>query len=230
MKKSIFVSSLVIGALALLLSLVQKDRPWSVPVSPAVTQPASEKLQHVEKAGEQASPPQVAAEEVEYWLDFPHDSTTYGVEIEESGRRSFLNRSQSALKKAIKSMEDRTLVLDLLDQSANHETILQHYQSLPQDIHFVEEATRVKMLNLLIAALEMTQGEHRSTLQTVDTILKMDASKLGGEGMAKSVAGDQLRLLAALKKYAPAQYQLVAEHMKAGEQQRKLIEYFEKEG
>ncbi len=216
----------ILGAVSvLLLCLQEEDR---ISESRDLMSRLDKKADEVKVVlGKVSEPGSKTLEPEEYWLQYANDSSSYGVEFEESGPRIFLNSSQNVLKKAIKSLEDRSSLLDLLNQPLNHQAILQHYGSLPKDFHFVEEASRVKMLNLLIAGLEITQGDHTETLQTVDSILKIQPSTVANEGLAKSIAGDQLRLLAALHKYAPVHYQSVASELKREESQSKIIAYFE---
>ncbi|RYZ90702.1 MAG: hypothetical protein EOP04_03080 [Proteobacteria bacterium] len=170
------------------------------------------------------------AEETEpkqFWLNTPNNSDAYGVNFDETGDRTFLNDSQIILAKALKSSDDRAALEGLMSHEEHFLTIESHYADLPGEFYFVEEASRVKMLNFLISNLEISSGEHKRTIDSIRNVLRVSVKSIAHEGLAKSIAGDQIRLLAALRKHSPKSYETLAAELKGDDVNTKVVAYFE---
>jgi hypothetical protein len=172
-----------------------------------------------------------------YWYRYPNNADTYGTNIAETGPREFLNGSQSILQKALKNSEDLDKLKVLFSNPANYQNIAEHYENLPHTFYFIEEATRIKMLNFLIASLEFgsaPQAEGEAAVEAKAKALSL-ASKIAGlnvrditdRGLAQSIAGDIIRILAALRKYAPDAYAELKTILNEQDINTKLLVHFE---
>jgi len=163
-----------------------------------------------------------------YWDHYPNTSESYGEDIAETSERSFLNESQKILSKSLKTREDLIKLKSIFSVRKNYETIADHYHDLPESFYFVEEATRIKMLNFLIASMEIGDERVDLTLDVARKILSTNVVEIGDPGLAQSVGGDVIRILAAVRKYYGDQYEIIKKDLLEKSVNTKLIDYFEK--
>lgn len=163
-----------------------------------------------------------------YWENYPNTSESFGKSIEESGPRIFLNTSQLILKKALKSTEDMEELRTLFSSPETYQTILKHYDQLPDRFYFVEEATRVKMLNFLIAAMELGGEWREMSLPLARHIAGTNLKEIRDPGLAQSIAGDVLRILGATIKYDRAAYEKLRLDLEDRKINSKILAYFER--
>jgi hypothetical protein len=163
-----------------------------------------------------------------YWRSYTNNVEIYGTNVEETGPRSFLNTSYKILRKAVKDSNDLQKLQDLYANPQNMQTIADHYKSLPEQLYFVEEATRVKMLDFLISNLEFNRGSLESPVSdTIQTIIQTNVVAIEDKAVAQSLAGDIIRLLAALEKYEPEMYQKTVRDLEHHSLNNKIIAYYQ---
>jgi hypothetical protein len=145
----------------------------------------------------------------------------------ETGSLSFLNSTYPILNKALRTSEDIEFLKEEFSKPENHKAIVDHYKKLPQTFLFVEEASRVKMVGFLVAALELEGDWKEQVLDTVQKISSKDVRTVGDTGVAQSFAGDVIRLLAATEKYDQAEYIRLKKNLLSSKCNEKILTYYE---
>ena len=163
------------------------------------------------------------------WYEkFPNGVEGIGAVRDEEGGLAFLNTSQKVLSKALKFDEDIELIKGLIQDPATTKEISQYYLNLPGKFHMVEEASRVKMVNFLTAGLELFTGSAVEPVkQVILDIITVNVADDLQLGQAQSIAGDKIRLLAALHKYQKGAYdKLIETKSFLPKKNQKILDYF----
>jgi len=151
----------------------------------------------------------------------------HGMKLNEAESASFLNRSSFILNKPIRTLQEDLEIKRLLSSTVAYDAISQHYiNEVPDKFLFAEEITRIKMIEFITAALELSENPNRQKLEmTIEGIVTLPIAEISDLEVRRSLAGDVLQLLGATRNKASDIHSNMLQRMTASKTNLKILAF-----